>query len=710
MPEDESTEQEEEPFDIAKADDPYVMSPSSNPEYDLECENALAQFLLPKNWRSISVPHCDRPYLATRHSDEIRLFELFPGNADIRITGKLFPASLDFKYPAPRSNAINAGQKSEARKQTDVAIDISSKGPRPVRYTALSYFWGSPDRDCTIVIDGYRVSITRSLDEALRHLRDRHRPTILWVDQICIDQTDEDDKKRQIPLMGRIYQHAYTTVIWLGGEDNQNLFKTITLMDGLGSESEQLYDHVRNLGRGEREVLAASGDSYEKLDTLLEHPWFTRTWIIQEVCMSNRAYLLQSHANIAWKPFADYCGDDMEWFLRESSSNHAQYRVSGWRAVIRMREVRTSFIDTKDDEAGYEILLHALLVTRYANATNPADKIFGILGLCSKDTSKRIMRLFRESLPTLLTRVSRYILETDRKAFPILLGCIDHPSALHMPSWAVDWSKPRVTEALGHFEDSSDMFTWKTLNAGDATKLDLSSNRPRLRGRRLELRGKRFDTIAKLSMIILHTKISAELYQLQNSGLKSCVDFATISRFDYQRPGHSRKDVKTKDGFPAFVATMTAGMPEALGGPERDRREHLTSVNDMVGMLCDTISGKQSTFRLQTRRNDHLTIQELEEDDSWAFYFNYFRILFSRAVLNRCLCWTSKGFLGLVPRFAEEDDEIWALPQAPVPFVLRPAKTRKNHYTLIGECYCHEITNGKLMRDQSKPLRRIVLV
>ncbi|KAF7188187.1 Heterokaryon incompatibility protein 6, OR allele [Pseudocercospora fuligena] len=710
MSEDGSTEQKAEPFDVAKADEPYEVSSTSNPEYDIECKNALAQFLLPSKWRSTSVPHSDRPYLGTRHRDEIRLFELVPANADTRITGKLFPATLDFKFPAPRSKAVSTFQKSEACKQTDIAIDISSRGPRPVRYTALSYFWGSPDRDCTIMIDDYRVQITRSLDEALRHLRDRERPTVLWVDQICIDQTEEDDKKRQIPLMGRIYQHAYTTVIWLGGEDNQNLFQIVQIMNGMDRDSKRLCDEVKNLKRGEREVLAASGDSYKKLDTLLQHPWFTRTWIIQEVCMSNRAYLLQAHSNIAWETFADYCGNEIAWLFREGGSNQPQYSINGWKAVIRMREIRSTFIDAKHDEDWYEILLHALLVTRYANATKPADKVFGILGLCSKDTGKRVMRLSRESLPTFLTRVSRYIINRGSKVSSILLGCIDHPCELHMPSWAVDWSKPRVTEALGHLEDSCEIFTWKTLNAGDPTELDLPLKRERVRSRRLELTGKRFDTIAKLSMIILHTKISAELHQLQSSRLKSCIDFATISRFDYQRPGHYRNFVKTKDGFPAFIATMTAGLPESLDAPERDRQEHLTSVNDMLGMLCDTISGKRPTFRLQTRGKDHLTLKDLEDGGELEWCFDYFRVLFTRAMLNRCLCWTSRGLLGLVPRYAEEEDEIWVLPHAPVPFVLRPTKTRKSHYTLIGECYCHEIMDGKLMRDKSKPLRRIVLV
>ncbi|KAH8900958.1 hypothetical protein GQ53DRAFT_611188, partial [Thozetella sp. PMI_491] len=87
---------------------------------------------------------------------------------------------------------------------------------QPVRYEALSYCWGDLGSDSTIECNGKALGIRRNLEEALRHLRHRDKPRLLWIDAICINQDDRAEKADQVPLMRNIYSRAERTLVWLG--------------------------------------------------------------------------------------------------------------------------------------------------------------------------------------------------------------------------------------------------------------------------------------------------------------------------------------------------------------------------------------------------------------------------------------------------------------------------------------------------------------
>lgn len=88
-------------------------------------------------------------------------------------------------------------------------------------FNALSYVWGTPDLgDCgmqnTIICNDCAVPITRNCHLALSALQKMHGNISIWVDSICINQKDEQEKEIQIPLMEEIYTWAQTVYIWLG--------------------------------------------------------------------------------------------------------------------------------------------------------------------------------------------------------------------------------------------------------------------------------------------------------------------------------------------------------------------------------------------------------------------------------------------------------------------------------------------------------------
>ena len=83
----------------------------------------------------------------------------------------------------------------------------------PPPYKALSYCWGEKYLTHTVNIDGATLPITESLDSAIRHLRHSAEPIVIWIDQICINQSDDYEKSDQVKMMARIYSKAEQVLI-----------------------------------------------------------------------------------------------------------------------------------------------------------------------------------------------------------------------------------------------------------------------------------------------------------------------------------------------------------------------------------------------------------------------------------------------------------------------------------------------------------------
>ncbi|KAF2851620.1 HET-domain-containing protein, partial [Plenodomus tracheiphilus IPT5] len=85
-----------------------------------------------------------------------------------------------------------------------------------IKYEALSYTWGSPDRVHKIQCGEDYLQITITLKEALLALRLPGKRRTLWIDQLCINQEDIQERNSQVKIMHLIYKHASRTVIFLG--------------------------------------------------------------------------------------------------------------------------------------------------------------------------------------------------------------------------------------------------------------------------------------------------------------------------------------------------------------------------------------------------------------------------------------------------------------------------------------------------------------
>ncbi|OCL14541.1 HET-domain-containing protein, partial [Glonium stellatum] len=86
------------------------------------------------------------------------------------------------------------------------------------KYEALSYVWGDPNIRVPIVLDKHQFEVTQNLGLALQFLRLPKEDRMLWIDAICINQADSDERSARVQFMSNIYRDAHQVVSWLGDE------------------------------------------------------------------------------------------------------------------------------------------------------------------------------------------------------------------------------------------------------------------------------------------------------------------------------------------------------------------------------------------------------------------------------------------------------------------------------------------------------------
>lgn len=119
--------------------------------------------------------------------EEFRLLVVHAGQDDDLISGHLQPASFKTKpYP---------------------------------QYETISYCWGDQSSVTPIRLNGRIVSAPASSVAAVKCVRLPEDDRVIWIDALCIDQADLDERAHQVAMMASIYSKSTGNLIYLGEED-----------------------------------------------------------------------------------------------------------------------------------------------------------------------------------------------------------------------------------------------------------------------------------------------------------------------------------------------------------------------------------------------------------------------------------------------------------------------------------------------------------
>lgn len=413
-----------------------------------------------------------RPLDEARH--EIRLFELLP--------------SSDFQDPI----------------HGHLRYAFLEDGPD---YEALSYAWGKPAFTETISLNGQPIHITVNLGVALSHLRLTDKSRTLWVDALCINQADLNERSHQVTLMKEIYEHCSEDLLWLGpnpGEtivEQKSLDRGMALLGKLHSRDETTLEGLANKweehSRSRRKMFAqvrirqrmreAAADrdveDYEipehevdaemslideetqsrdsgsiltylltssqgsDLGAVLTYPavW-NRIWVMQELSCAPRIRLVAGKSQLSWDTIATFLGDTPYADAFHGPMSHGTIRSVGShlfgrsQTIHHQRGIMDEIRRGSDRESS---LLDVLARFKSARATDPRDKIYGLLGLTTDAHDVRVtyertaQQVFTDVTTSIINRTGTLDIICQSPWRPFLQSPKGRLSDL--PSWVADF-------------------------------------------------------------------------------------------------------------------------------------------------------------------------------------------------------------------------------------------------------------------------------
>ncbi|KAK1830485.1 heterokaryon incompatibility protein-domain-containing protein [Podospora conica] len=228
---------------------------------------------------------------------------------------------LDLEAP-PRDRAGNLVETVLAGRLRIANLDDATS------FTALSYVWGSPSHPRTISCSPEvpALEITENCHAALRQIQRRFGAVTIWVDSICINQRDDDEKTTQIPLMQDIYTKATTVYIWLGvGTESSD--RAMSYLETCGIRFQRwpgawlaatteksrdlerkkfLKESYRDIPRrvayllNRRHQLNTTSICAKDIHDLLSREWVLRAWTFQELILAAHPLVLCGSYTLSW--------------------------------------------------------------------------------------------------------------------------------------------------------------------------------------------------------------------------------------------------------------------------------------------------------------------------------------------------------------------------------------------------------------------------
>ena len=214
-------------------------------------------------------------------------------------------------------------------------------------YEAVSYAWGDPKSQATLQIEGASLKITTNLELALRYLRLPDKPRTLWVDAICIDQSNTEERNQQVRLMKSLYSACAVDLVWIGesNEGTENAIGIVKRMKSLNLQ--RLTDRgKKNFGiAGSDEIFSfyksevKRKDSFDLLTLLNSPKLWERVWVMQEIACCPRALLVIGNFTLPWETVSsilDHSGTPDQYHLPFS---HQTYDKNIWDAFSKVQVI-----------------------------------------------------------------------------------------------------------------------------------------------------------------------------------------------------------------------------------------------------------------------------------------------------------------------------------------------------------------------------------
>lgn len=425
-------------------------------------------------------------------------------------------------------------------------VDLSD-GPV---YDALSYVWGPPEPSRQLNIDGICISIGVNLFNALCSIHTSQTKTVIWVDAVCINQGDLDERSHQVSMMATIYRAASKVRIYLG-----NMLPRWTeqaLFSYWGRSTQDDMDRfdstIERLGITKLDIL-------NDFVAFLSMDWWWRIWVQQEYALAFNDPMF--YLGTETVP-ASIIIRDIDTLALETIKLHRPFA-----SLERLGSVQSLFVQTclttinhamsvlnrrHEGRRGVGFLGPISKLFEHSNllrCTDPRDKIFGIRELIEPLARELFPPNYRQGTYEVYEKLAVWLLMFDSWEemfwfYP--LKPFDERTSAKTPSWVPDFSKslcPSPGSDTSSMEDSPHLSAYEPkINALPSVRDEAFEGRPTIYNGILALGGKHLDSISEvfhLRDLSFHTTLQwlwhLDFYftsQCANSQLRKPSNFADL--------------------------------------------------------------------------------------------------------------------------------------------------------------------------------------
>ncbi|KAF4424738.1 hypothetical protein F53441_14220 [Fusarium austroafricanum] len=613
-------------------------------------------------------------------------------------------------------------------------VSLKEVEPKKIDFHALSYCWGDPTEREEIFLSsskndlenkkgGVSFNIGKSAAQALRRLRKENELLVIWIDAICINQDDLEERAQQVTLMSQIYSLASTVHIWLG-EDNSGVEACLKLIrDICNSNTEvcpggekcscvgtahlipleeirawekdkkiegktpsfkgmwEVFDlHLKTWSREVIDLAGWYGNTHLSflMSNLFENPWFTRVWVIQEALSARLPYIHCSGEQVPW----DEVIQVSNWLGGPGYSGQSPHLASQevsmaaiWKTLKpkgRTTGVPTTPIE-KQDTSELSSILDVFLSGLDLKATDPRDKLFALLTFANEthDATKLddlIRPNYDKSKERVFADFTRWWIR-EHGSVAILSSIHCQPSRTWVKTLGPDDQDPVTNRP-----------TWSVDSKGSSRRTQANLNA------RFKFKAAG-DTKPDLELLKTNDPLVLQLSGIHVTEIK-CISHAPI---EYLYP---------------------------YRGPKDDQSE-LSQVFDKIFDPCALSPFWTSKHGADNFKEEKTETCSMKYMDHMRAHWNYverepLKVLkptggselkyYNTDKLPTCMqpCFfaTTSGLFGLCPWRSKEGDVIVLLDGGNVPYLLRPVG--EGRYELVGECFVQGIMHGEVLEALEK--------
>ncbi|XEV07127.1 hypothetical protein FSHL1_012414 [Fusarium sambucinum] len=558
---------------------------------------------------------------------------------------------------------------------------VSLNGPPP--FVALSYVWGDLADTLPLRIGEQVINATRNLHDILESLAASNDHQTLWIDALCINQHDFEERASQVAMMGDIYSRAQYVLAFLSPQSDpfnlglnfiEKTAKNPEMHFDPSLSPHQTVDAPRLAAFG---LTASNPILQSSIIGFFGTPWFTRVWTVQEFLLARKVVFRCGKRTIdaevvkkccrSWIDHSKTCcwsGDqprhgntlgfiDTTW---DNSSN-----LTLFTATLRMKTLMNM---SSHDRLHSTDFLAAISLFRIRQCSDPRDRIYGFAGLYLPgiDIKRDLQVDYQVSTALLFRNLATTLIEKSQTLD--VLSHVLHESGIKkrvsgLPSWVPDWNATMDDRQHFLYTDRADRIR-HCRASGDLKPgwvFNASGN--------VFIRGLQIGRVKAIAPGYPSSSTNSTL------GGKETID-------SWRRLAGLSETLPSGEGI---QVSQEITFQNALSGG-------FTWVNDSVG-YPEAYKSWLEWFTSTEPGSLPIACKEITQE---------FDDLMHQTSMHRSFILTDNGELGFGPETTEEGDAIVILPGGKVPYVLRQVEVACHGtitYRLLGDAYINGAMAGE---------------